>query len=784
MLSPRAKKFQDLWYIISRNVFLLTNGVILTVVALLFVFGDRQAGVFLGLVTVVNMVLGLAQDIRAWRALEELQLLTAPQVRRIRHGAEESVLIEDIRKGDLLRLGVGDQVPCDGMLVSAESLEVNEGLITGESASLPRGADDRVLAGSIVTSGSGTMRAETVFAESRIARMTEGIRRSSAAESPIQKSVNTVIRYSGYVLVMAVVFAVGRGMAAHESSVSIVKHVGALASVIVAQGLAFGMTLLFAYGAAHLFRRHVLLQEVNATEKLGRIKNLCMDKTGTLCENGLTVERFVSPGVVSEKQAFDFMAAYLDGTHDVSQTALAVRTFIATRAFGGTLIESVPFSSWRRFGAVVFKEMSGENIALLVGAAEVAMPQLARASEQSWLRDLLLHETREGKRLLCLTAISGNVIPKDIASSKLSLLGVFVLSSELRPGIREAISFFQNRGVRIRILSGDHVETVRSIARSAGVEETGKAATGADIDRWTDGEFKDRVRDTTIFARIFPEQKERIVEALKSDGFTAMVGDGANDALALKKSDLGIAMFEGAPATRQVASIILTNNSFTALPGGIELADSIIKNAEIFASVFFSFSFTGFFFFLWVSALGYAFPLTPLNMTLVNYFTIGFPSLLISYWTIRPAGKAVAAHAGNFLRKVLPFVVVSSVLQAVALACVFLISDESLRIAPSNFLIVLASLIFGFVFFLFVPGVFRGKLAASEARELFLLAVFEAILLPVALRVPFVLRFFDLNIPTISFETSLWLLLIFSVYGLFQYVLARWFSREQKKESS
>lgn len=784
MVSPRAKKLRDLWYIVSRNVFLLTNGVILTVVGLLFVFGDRQAGVFLGLVTVVNMALGLAQDIRAWSALEKLQLLTAPHVKRIRDGQEESVMTEDIRKGDTLQLGIGDQVPCDGTLVSSESLELNEGLITGESASLPRGAGERVLAGSIITSGSGLMRAETVFAESRIARMTEGIQRSAVAESPIQKSVNTVIRYSGYVLVVVVLFAVARGVLAHESNVSIVKHVGALASVIVAQGLAFGMTLLFAYGAAHLFQRHVLLQEVNATEKLGRIKNLCMDKTGTLCENGLTTERFLSPESVSEARVFEHMMVYLDGTHDTSQTALAVRKFIAPHGDSGGVLDALPFSSWRRFGAVSFKEVSGEVTTLLVGAAEVVMPQLLSVTEQSWLQDLLLREARDGKRLLCLATAKGNNIPKDIAQTKLSLLGVFVLSSELRPGIRDAVEFFQKRGVRIRILSGDNVDTVRAIARSAGVDHVELAVTGADIAQWTEEEFNERVQGTTIFARIFPEQKEKIVEALKTDGFTAMVGDGANDALALKKSDLGIAMFEGAPATRQVASIVLTNNSFTALPGGVELADSIIKNAEIFASIFFSFSFTGFFFFVWVSALGYAFPLTPLNMTLVNYFTIGFPSILVSYWTIRPAGKAIAAHAGNFLRKILPFVVSSSFLQTLALAFIFAMSSDQLKSAPSNFLIVLASLILGFIFFLFVPRVFRGKLASSEVRNLGMLVVFEVVLLPVMLQIPFVLRFFEIDIPPVSPLLFVRFFLVMVAYGGLQYALARWFSRAGQATSS
>lgn len=781
MLLSRAKKLRDLWYIVARNVFLLTNGVISAVVILLFIFGDVQAGIFLGMVLVINMTLGLAQDIRAWSALEKLQLLTAPHVTRVREGKEELVLTEEIRKDDTLLLKIGDQIPCDGVVLHSESLELNEGLITGESSSLPRGEGERVLAGSIITSGSGTMRVETVFEESRIARMTEGIRSVSVDESPIQKAVGTVVRYSGYVLVIAIFFAVLRGLVMHESSVDIVKHVGALASVIVPQGLVFAMTLLFAYGAAHLFRRSVLLQEVNATEKLGRIKNLCMDKTGTLCENGLSVEALLIPEGGSEETAREYMSVYLDGTRDRSQTGVAVRAFLGAQAFSGTILEALPFSSWRRFGAVSFKKTSDESRLLVVGAAEIVMPQLSDVSERTWLQGLLQNEAEKGKRLLCLAHSREALVLKnlkDISSSHLSLVAVFVLSSELRPGIRDAVEFFQKRGVRIRILSGDHVETVRAIARTAGVEHIDRAVTGAELEEWSEDEFKTKVKNATIFARIFPEQKEKIVEALKDDGFTAMVGDGANDALALRKANLGIAMFEGAPATRQVASVVLTNNSFTALPGGVELADSIIKNAEIFASIFFSFSFTGFFLFVWVSALGYPFPLTPLNMTLVNYFTIGFPSILISYWTIRPAGKTAAAHAGNFLKKVLPFVVWSSLLQVIALALVFSISPDVLKTAPSNFLIVLASIVTGFIFFLVVPRFFRGKLASSEARELALLAVFEAALLPCMLNIPFVLRFFEIDIPQLSSEIFLRFSFIMGVYGMAQYALAKWFSRK------
>ncbi len=295
---------RELAHIISRNVFLFTNGIIFAVVALLFVFGATQAGVFLGIVSVLNIVFGLAQDINAWLSLERLQLMTAPRVLRIKSdGSEELVLTDEIQKGDEIKLEVGNQVPCDGLLESAYNLEVSEGLITGESNSIPRPKNAHLLAGSIITSGSGIIRVETVFRESRIAKMTKGVQRYAPKISPIQDAVALVVKYSGFVLLGVFVFVIGRGLIVHEASVRLVMNIGALASMLVPQGLIFTVTLFFAYGAVHFFRRNVLLQEVNATEKLGRIKNLSMDKTGTLTENALVVETMVVPPEVSRGKA-------------------------------------------------------------------------------------------------------------------------------------------------------------------------------------------------------------------------------------------------------------------------------------------------------------------------------------------------------------------------------------------------------------------------------------------------------------------------------------------------
>ena len=336
---------------IFRNLFSFSNGVSFTVVILLFVFGNHQAGLFLGIFSVVNIAAGLFQDIRAWIALAKLQLLTAPRVIRLStDGTEEIVLTEEIKKGDHIKLKIGDQIPCDSILLESIGLEINEGLITGESNSIPQKNNDHLLAGSIVTSGSGIIEVVRIFKESRIAQMTEGIRKYTVNVSSIQGSVNTVIKYTGYSLVAIIAFVIIRSAIVGQPIVDVVLNIGTLASIIIPQGLVFAVTLFFAYGAANLFKKHVLLQEVNATEKLGRIKNLCMDKTGTLTQNTLSVESIVVAPGISKEEAGQLAAAYAQGSQDSSQIISAIKDFLGEE-HQGNYGDILPFSPWRGYGA-------------------------------------------------------------------------------------------------------------------------------------------------------------------------------------------------------------------------------------------------------------------------------------------------------------------------------------------------------------------------------------------------------------------------------------------------
>ncbi|MCK9352487.1 MAG: HAD-IC family P-type ATPase, partial [Candidatus Pacebacteria bacterium] len=705
--GKNKRKILEVWHLIARNVFLLINGIIFAVAFLLVDFGNTKEGIFLGVIIFINIILGVVQDIHAWLTLERLHLLTVVRVTRLNNdGTTIDVLPEDLTTDDKVVLHLGDQVPCDGTVLSEKSLEVSESLITGESNSSRKEIGGRVLAGSIVTSGTGVLKVETPYNESRIAKMTAKIKRYTENLSPIQMSVNYVVKYSGYVLLAVIAYVVYRGSTLGEAELITIKSIGALASTIVPQGLVIATTLLFAYGATHMYRRHVLLQDVNATEKLGRIKNLCLDKTGTLTENVLVVEEMHVPPGTSQEEARYLTSTYLCESGDSSQTVHAIEKHIGSSA-GCEVSEVMSFSSERRYGGVSLKPAQ-KNESVLAGAPDAFLPHITDKYDRQWLDLLLETHSGAGKRLMCIVRSKGSQIPHDLTDADLSIVAVFILNNNLRPGIRDTIHYFQKRGITIRIISGDNPDTVRAIASKAGVDNTEKVITGMEMEQWNESDYTEKARNYFIFARIKPEQKEKIIKALKKDGFTAMVGDGANDALAIKKADLGIAMFDGAPATRQLASVVLTKNSFTELPGGVKMADSIIKNIEIFASIFFNQTFAGFFFFVWISILGYSYPITPLNVTLTNYFTVGLPGVLISYWAIKPKEKPVKENMDSFLKRVLPFPFVAAIIQSFCVVGIYVMNKDLISADEMRTLMVISFAAVGFIFFMLAPRVYEG----------------------------------------------------------------------------
>ena len=762
--------------ILFRHTVILVNGIIFSVVVLLYIFGNKQASIFIGAVFVINILLGVVQDIRARFMLERLQMLTALHALRLNSdGSVQDVLAEKLLIGNQIQLKLGDQVPCDGVLMSTYNLEVSEALLTGESDSFPKKEQDRLVAGCIITSGTAILKVETVFRESRISRITEDAKKYALNPSSIQRSINMVIKYSGFILIASILFVVLRGYVYHESYVNIVMHIGALASIVVPQGLMVITTLLFTIGANSYSRHNVLFQEINATEKLGRIKNLCMDKTGTLTDNLLVVEDVCMPDTISKELVFNITSLYIRGSGDSSQTITAIEKYInAEKVETHEIVQALPFSSWRQYGAVITNSPFNKGT-VFVGTASVFLPQISNPAEKKWLEDVLQKNAHTGKRVLCVVRSASSELPRELSGTSLSVVAVFVFTNTLRQGVKEAINFFQDRGITIRIISGDNPDTVRAVTSSVGIKNSNVVISGKEIANWSDADYEKNVHDYTVFAQILPEQKLKLIEAFKKDGFTAMVGDGVNDALAIKRADLGIAMFDGAPVTRQIAGVVLMNSSFTDLPGAVELADNFIRSIEMNSGIFINQSLIGILFFTIISIFGYAFTLTPLNITLINYFTVGIPGVLIGYWAMRPSRKNIPKNDKTFLQQILPFVICCAVVESIAIALVFFISPEYLKQADSNTLVLLGFIVSGIIFLSLAPNVYSSSLTRKEKSHVFVLAFVEIILIFILTKIPILLTFFNITTPFPSVNYIVEALAILFVFGFVQYVLMKKF---------
>jgi len=778
LFSMKAERFFELRHLIARNVFLLINAIIFSVVALLIFFGSIKEGILLGIIVVINIILGLTQDIHAWLTLEHLRLLAKPFVSRLKSdGTAAQVFVEDLKKNDRVILRLGDQVPSDSTVISGKGFEVTEALITGESIPFSKKEGELVLAGSIVTSGTATLQINTVFSESRIAKMTEKIQRYTENASPIQRSVQRVVKYSGYVLLLVISFVVVRAIETSAPKLITIRSIGALSSMIIPQGLVIAVTLLFSYGAVHFLRRHILLQDVNATEKMGRIKNLCFDKTGTLTENRLTVKEMHVPSGISHEEAEYLTLTYICESGDSSQTILAVHKNL-TCAAGGKALDTMAFSSERRYGWILLSSAKGKE-SILAGPPDVFLPHLSTQQEKDWLSLLVDTHGRKGKRLMCIVRTYKEMDPRHLIGNDLSVVAVFILHNDLRSGIREAIDFFQKRGVVIRIISGDDAETVRAISDIAGIKNTSAFITGEEMEQWGDLDFDELASRFSVFARIKPEQKAKIIKALKKDGFTAMVGDGANDALAIKIADLGISMFDGAPATRQLASVVLMNNSFAEFPAAVTLADNIIKNVEIFSSIFFNQTFIGVFFFAFLSAYGFFYPFTPLNITFSNYFTVGLPGFLIFYWAIRPSQEAAKENARSFLRRVVPFPFIAAILQSLAMMVIFLFFYHDLDgTTEIRAIMVASSILLGIGFFSLAPFIYEGNTSRRQNMQIFGFVLFELLLLFMAFSNPVFTNFF--NITAVPLKDFSVIFFVSAFCALVLWGIARIFSKHKE----
>ena len=622
--------------IILSNIFTYFNMLFLVLALCVAAVRSWLDMTFMGVI-IVNTLIGIVQELRSKKTLDKLSILTSPRARVLRDGRELTVPTEELVRDDILLLSAGDQIPADGEVVVGE-VRVNEALITGEADEVTKGPGDPLLSGSFAVGGQCRTRLTAVGAESFASRLTLDAKKArKPRQSEMMRSLSRPVKVIGFIVIPfgAVLFC-KEVIWLQRDVVSAVT--GTVASVIgmIPEGLYLLTSLALIAGILRLARKKTLLHDMASIETLARVDVLCVDKTGTITENKMTVEdlRLLSDLSFSEQEVRQVLADYVFAMAGDNETMLALR-----RRFAGSpkhkAVSVRPFTSEEKFGGADF----GEGGVWLLGAPDVLL-KLNYAEYQGEIETW----AEKGCRVLLLAKLDGAL---DTApQGRLRPAALVLLSNKIRREAPDTFRYFAQQGVTVKVISGDNPVTVSEVARRAEIPDAEKYVDAQTLTN--DAMLAAAARQYTVFGRVKPEQKRKLVEALRSAGHTvAMTGDGVNDVLALKTADCGIAMASGSDAACQAANIVLLNSDFSSMPSVVDEGRRVINNIGRSASLYLT---KNIFFFLLaaVTLIGVLpAPFSPAGLSIVNGLTIGLPSFILA---MEPNKQRVE---GRFLPQVL-----------------------------------------------------------------------------------------------------------------------------------
>ncbi len=711
--------------IVRANAVTPFNAILLVLGFLTLVFGDWRDALFLGIV-VTNTAIGVWQELRAKRKLDALAALVVPRATVIRDGEPRLLHVSEVVVGDLVRLVPGDQVIADGSLSASTALRLDESILTGETRAVARAVGDEVRSGSFVLEGTGAFEVTAVGADSYAERITGTAREFRHPRSPLERAVNRLL----YVLLTVMVpLAAMLVVALRKQDVSIGTAVDtAVAGMVtlVPEGLILLVSITYAAAAVRMARAGALAQQLNAIESLASVDTICCDKTGTLTEASLRlVELLPAPGT-TELALGEALGRFAGASEsrDATLSALAAGFHVEPEPAD----EQIPFLSRRRWSG-----MRVGGVRYVLGAPELFplgdLEPMARARQE------------QGRRVVALgMATSGFPADPDVGPPTLQTLGLGVLAEELRPGVEDTIAYLEEQGVSIVVLSGDDRRTASSIAHDAGVPEQGPPLSGEDLPD-TDAELDRICTSLSVVGRISPEDKRRVVEALRRRGrYVAVVGDGINDVPALKASHLSIAQGSGTQMARAVADVVLVDGTFDSVPRMIAEGRRILRNLQRVAKLFVTKSVFALFLIVAIGITPTDYPLLPRHLTVVAALTVGIPAFFLAL-----APSEGPWRTDGFLRDVAGFAVPAGVAAGLGVTTAYLISVNvfDLTLIQSRTVATSTLIVIGLYIVLALEATSTRRAWLVSALCACLLAAYVTLLL-----IPGMRHFFELVIPS------------------------------------
>lgn len=653
--------------IIKSNVFTYFNLIFLVIALLLIGVGAFRDLTFLPII-IANTLIGIVQEIRSKKVLDDLSILNSPKTRVIRDGSKKEIPADELVLDDIVELSAGGQIPADAVVLNGQ-LNVNESLLTGESDEIVKKSGDELLSGSFVVSGSCLARLTKVGEESYISKLTHRATQTKEGEqSEMIRSLNRLVQAVGIVIIpIGVVLFVQQFVYAGTPLRDSVTSMVAAILGMIPEGLYLLASVAMAVSAMRLAKQQVLIHDMKCIETLARVDVLCVDKTGTITVPDMEVDTFVLTEDLMKTvpDGDDGTRVYVDAgdREEQKQKYRQVREKIAEFAVNmnadNATMEAVKayfktgntvnikkadkvfaFSSKTKYSGII----SGGD-SYLIGA-----PEFVLREDYEHYKEKIEAYSEKGYRVLVYGRYEG-VLDGQKLTEKALPVAFIMLTNAIREGAKETFSYFTERGVEIKVISGDNPKTVAEIAQKAGICGADNYVDASTLT--TDESIAQAVMKYQIFGRVTPDQKLKFVEALKAQGRTvAMTGDGVNDVLALKDADCSIAMASGSEAASQVAQLVLLDNDFSRMPSVVMEGRRVVNNIQRSASLYLVKNIFSMLLAVFSMIFMINYPLEPSQISLISMFTIGIPSFVLA---LEPNKDRIQGHfMTNVLLKALP----------------------------------------------------------------------------------------------------------------------------------
>lgn len=619
--NPNTRTYKQ---IIMENSLTFFNFLNVALLVMVLLVGSYKNSAFMGII-VINTVIGIIQEIRAKKTIDQLAILTESKTVVLREGKKWTISTEKLVLDDIIFLKTGDQIPADARVLEG-CMEVNESLLTGEADNLAKNPGDELFSGSFVTSGEACCQVIHVGKDNYAAQITSEAKEFKRHNSELRNALNAILKVISIIIVPlgAMLFYKQFYMVGDSLRDAVVSTVAAVLGMIP-EGLVLLTSVALTLGALTLARKKTLVQELYCIETLARVDTLCLDKTGTITEGTMCVESAepyteeISPVTKTSVQEISrVMGNLMAVLNDKNATADALRKFFPV-CHDMTLEKAIPFSSDRKYSGASF----GGKGTYLMGAVQFLFP-----GGNEKLEEVCKLYAEQGYRILVLAhspnTVEGNGIPEDLKPA-----AILLLTDVIRAEAPETLKFFDSQGVDLKVISGDDPVTVASIAKKTGLKNADRYIDATTIH--TQEEMDRAVATCSVFGRVTPQQKKQMVQALQKQKHTvAMTGDGVNDVLALKEADCSIAMAEGSDAAKNIANVVLLDSNFASMPHIVNQGRRVVNNIRMAASMFLIKTIFSVLLSLITILFGEAYPFEPIQMSLISACAVGIPTFLLA----------------------------------------------------------------------------------------------------------------------------------------------------------